>query len=116
MGTIGSSSHLPGDIIAPVSKYCSTHESVLAVKSIVGETDSWGSETDEVCQKCLDEFLAKEKEQRKNPDPALFHSCETCGTTDATVKPTRDPEEGRAGPVYNWCSTCRKQVMDNFAD
>lgn len=116
MGSIGSSSYLPGDIIAPAGKHCGQHVDRLAVKSIVGETDSFGSETKEVCQACLDEHNAEQRAQRANPDPSTFIECESCSVTDGTVKPVRDPEEGRAGPLYYWCKKCTKEVMDKFLD
>lgn len=114
MGVIGPSSYLPNDVISPQGSVCEKHNDRPAVKSIVGETDSFGSETMEVCQECLDEHNANLRKQRTNPDPEQFLTCESCSTRDKTVKPTRDPEEGSAGPVYHWCAACRKSVFDHF--
>lgn len=114
MATIGPSSFLPGDVIRPAGRTCDKHPERAAIKSIVGETDSFGSETTEVCQECLDEHNAAMRKQRENPDPEKFLDCESCGTRDKTVKPCRDPEEGSHGPVYHWCGPCRKEVFANF--
>lgn len=116
MGVIGPSSYLPGDVIRPVGLTCDKHPERAAVKSIVGEVDSFGAETVEACQECLDAHKAAERKQRENPDPEQFMTCESCGTRDKTVQATRDPEEGMCGPVYQWCGPCRKRVFDNFGD
>lgn len=116
MSSIGPSSYLPGDIINPVASACDKHPNRFAVKSIVGETDSMGSEVTQVCQECLDEYIAARKKQRENSDPENFYDCEGCGVRDKTVKPARDPEEGLAGPVYYWCAECRKDIFSRWSD
>lgn len=116
MGCIGPSKHiLPGDVIGLAEHCdCSYHKGVAAVSSIATEVDSFGCETVEVCQECVDAHNERLRQQRLNPDPALFLQCESCGTTDKTVKPTRDPEEGGAGPLYDWCGKCRAEVFSNW--
>lgn len=114
MGAIGPSKHLPGNIIDPVHSRCEEHPERAAVKSIVGECDSFGSETHEVCQECLDKYHQYRKEKLANPDPEDFFSCDGCSKRDETVKPTRDPEEGTSGPVYYWCAECRKDVLSKW--
>lgn len=116
MGVIGPSRNLPGSIINPVHSHCEEHPDRPAVKSIVGETDSFGSETLEVCQECLDNYHKTRAEKLANPDPENFYDCEGCGVRDKTVKPCRDPEEGMAGPVYYWCAECRKDIFSRWSD
>lgn len=116
MGVIGPSKHLPGNIIDPVHSRCEEHPDRPAVKSIVGETDSFGSETQEVCQECLDKYRQDRDKKLANPDPDDFFDCDGCSKRDETVKPARDPEEGMAGPVYYWCAECRKDVFSKWSE
>lgn len=113
MAVIGSSTNLPGDIVTPpYAPVCDTHPSVKAVASIIGETDSLGSETREVCQECLNKY--KEQVEQDKLDPTTYTDCDNCGVSDATVKPARDPEEGTCGPVYYWCRRCATAVFSRF--
>lgn len=115
MAVIGPSTNLPGDIVTPpYASVCDTHPSVKAVASIIGETDSFGSETQEVCQECLKAH--KEQVKQDKLDPATYMDCDGCGTSDATVKPARDPDEGSCGPVYYWCKKCRTDAFSRFSD
>lgn len=104
--------HLPGDVIAPAGSFCDAHSDAAAVASIVGETDSMGSETREVCQACLDKHKKEQQFLRENQDQRPEEDCESCGKSSRDVKPCRDPDEGMAGPLYYWCKRCRAEFFE----
>lgn len=113
----GPTSTLPGHLWpAEPGDMCAEHPSRQAVKKIQTETDSFGFETLEVCQECLDNYHKTRAEKLANPDPEDFFDCEGCSVRDKTVKPARDPEEGMAGPVYYWCAECRKDIFSRWSD
>jgi hypothetical protein len=109
MGRIlGPNSYLPGRVLIPAKNtFCDEHHDVPAVKEIVGETDSWGSETEYQCQACFDKMQERLKQEQANPEPA---SCDSCGVMTTDRKPTRDFEEGTTGPVYYCCPSCRNKL------
>lgn len=97
---IGPNSYLPGNVLPSSGvKFCDNHSERQAVKAIVGETDSMGSEILHVCQECLDTIKAYVSEPS---------ACDWCKTiTQLTSR--RDPDEGSSGRVYLVCSGCIKE-------
>lgn len=122
MGVINASRHLPGDVVRPENIYearnwkCSKHDTREVFRILIGETDSMGSETTEMCAECYAKYeleLAEEALKKTEPgyvDPNAME-CEYCQSTD-DVRPCRDPDEGMSGPVYYHCKTCRKETAE----
>ena len=104
----GPNRYLPGHkSIPPEGMMCDGYNcecSNPAVVRVQGETDSWGSEISDYCQKCYDLMHVDEEA----PTPV---KCEWCGTK-ALCHPTRDYEEGMCGRVYDVCVPCRKKQND----
>lgn len=74
-----------------------------AILTIVGETDSFGSEFITLCNNCYEQMINQE------PETMICDYCKK----DAICHPTRDYTEGSNGPVYYICSECsRKQYKD----
>lgn len=93
----GPISTLPGALHRlPIGAKCDDHPDRQAVARVQGETDSFGSELMDLCQECLDAM--------KNADAGGI--CDWCGADAASLKPTRDYEEGSRGRVYEVCSEC----------
>lgn len=109
--SIGPSTKLPGDlVICQHGIICDEYGCDLpAVRAVVGETDSFGSEICHLCEAHYQVFLTELREAR------LTEQCETCGSSDQ-VRPTRDPDEGMAGPVYMLCSKCRHNLQSSYMD
>ena len=108
MGNNIRTSKLPGQEIALDSgDVCDTegHQNIAAVKRIVGETDSMGSESICFCQPCWDAY----KDEPKEP---LTGVCDWCQTDSAKLRNMRDFEEGAAGPVYQVCDECARKHND----
>lgn len=98
---IGPNSYLPGNIMhrdIPEGTVCDIHSDRLAIAEVVGETDSFGSETHHCCQECLDDM------KKESPRVGM---CDWCKTSKVETKPMRDYEEGMHGRVYEVCKTCR---------
>lgn len=101
----GPVSTLPGALhpVLPTDK-CDEHPEVQAVHRVQGETDSMGAEYFYVCQACYDKYLAdKEKLQGGS-----FEGTCTCGAVEPLF-PVRSWDEGRSGPVYYRCRSCRRK-------
>jgi len=93
----GPISTLPGSIHRlPAGAMCDDHPDRPAVKRIQGETDSFGSEMNDLCQECVDALNQAEPTEGQ---------CQWCHAT-AILKPQRDWEEGSSGPIYYVCSNC----------
>ena len=88
----------------PDGACCDMHQDRLAVARIQGETDSFGSELYDVCQECLEEI-------RNYKDVGV---CDWCHTESA-LRPYRDLDEGRTGPVYRVCAACRRKDQEWWA-
>jgi len=109
-GAIGPSSNLPGSVIAvPAGMMCDNHEGRPATRRVVGETDSFGSEVEDLCDECY----ADRQQWRKDHSEDLGE-CEHCGAEKKHVKPARDPAEGSCGPVYMLCPECAKRMFQDF--
>ena len=81
-----------------------------AVIRIQGETDSFGSEMMDFCQSCYDIWKANCAN-----DSAKEGVCEWCKSHKTDLRPTRDYEEGIAGPVYYVCQECRIAANERAA-
>jgi hypothetical protein len=102
--------HITGMIVEPlVGDMCETHENVPAVKRLVGETDSWGSEYIPICGQCHTKWMTDLKEKENRNDPKEWVICESCKTSDQTTKHRFDPSESGGG-TYMWCSKCYWKV------
>jgi len=107
---IGPNSYLPGQsLTVPVGMMCDEHQDRVATNRIVGETDSFGSELIDMCQECYSAFKAFQS----SPENYLNEStCEICNSSNIRVTPTRDPEEGLCGRVYDACDGCRANLLN----
>lgn len=95
----GPISTLPGSMHAvPEGTVCDWHPDRPAVKRIQGETDSFGSEMNDVCQECYDDIRKSES--------AHEGFCDWCKAEVKDLRPRRDYEEGLSGPVYYVCGEC----------
>jgi len=102
---------MPGGLVkfnkGSYCNHCSMEDNpILAVVTIVGETDSFGCELLDLCQKCYTAVLEYEPEPEK---------CDWCGKT-ATLSPLRDYTEGLNGPVYQVCRACHKKQDLNIRE
>ncbi|MDF3208452.1 MULTISPECIES: hypothetical protein [Mesorhizobium] len=103
----GPTSSLPGSSHDfPDGTMCDDHPDRPAVARIQGETDSFGSERNDMCQECLDEH----REYMKNADHS--GACDWCKQHKPHLRPQRDYEEGMSGRVYEVCDACIKRVND----
>jgi hypothetical protein len=89
----GSGHHLPEGTM------CDMHPDRLAVARIQGETDSMGSEMNDMCQECVTNFHDHKKKAR-------IGKCDWCKSNVTDLRPTRDYDEGMVGPVYDVCGGC----------
>lgn len=101
MEVTGPISTLPGrrhDL--PEDQMCDEHPDRRAVARIQGETDSFGSELNDMCDECL----AQHREFLRTEDTS--GECEWCGKHAEKLFNKRDLEEGMAGRVYRVCQPC----------
>lgn len=89
---------------------CDVHPDRPAVARIQGETDSMGSEMDDLCQACLDEY----RDYQKTRDRSGY--CEWCKQMADYVSPTRDYDEGSCGRLYDVCTDCKRKADDAAAE
>jgi hypothetical protein len=102
----GPISSMPGSRHAfPDDAVCDEHPDRKAVARVQGETDSFGSEMWDLCAECLEAVRKDNAERRAGP-------CDWCKTEATDRRPTRDYDEGLAGPVYEVCGACRKRRDD----
>lgn len=111
-GISGPTRLMPGMVIdTKPGMGCDQHPDRSAVKRLVGEVDSFGAEYHDMCQECLDKFLAEKDTPREQ-------YCDWCKKYKEDCTPFRDREEGACGPVYTVCSACRsnhlKYVRENY--
>lgn len=98
MKVTGPISSLPGGHHAlPEGTKCDEHPDRPAVARVQGETDSMGSELNDLCAECL--------EAEKKADPTTG-TCDWCKTSNVTLHPRRDIDEGTSGRVYEVCKPC----------
>jgi len=87
--------------------YTEGHEDRSAVKTLVMETDSWGSEYFPMCKECLDKHKAERQAEYENPTG----HCEWCHKDGLYVSHRTDPGES-CGPVYEVCSPCYHAAVE----
>jgi hypothetical protein len=100
----GSSHDLPDGTM------CDQHPERPAVARVQGETDSFGSEMNDLCEECL----KADREYAGSPE-ATTGQCDWCKGDVTDLADARDYEEGMAGPVYQVCGACRKRRDDRIA-
>lgn len=99
---------LPGALHElPEGATCDQHPDRPAVARVQGETDSMGSELNDLCQECYDEDRAYARSEE-----ACTGRCDWCKQDATDLRDTRDYDEGMSGPVYRVCGACRKRVND----
>lgn len=108
ISTLSGSSHA-----LPDGQMCDRHPRRKAVARIQGETDSFGSEMNDMCQECLDQHRA----YLKSPEAAERRKgiCEWCKNPADDLRDRRDFEEGMTGRVYRVCGGCVKKQNDELA-
>lgn len=111
-GVTGPIITLPGDTrTPPKGMMCDTHPEILAVIRVQGETDSFGSEQEDMCQECYDNYVAA----RATADTSGY--CDWCKKFSPVLHPRRDIDEGMSGPVYDVCNPCiRRQNREAAAE
>lgn len=104
----GPISTLPGTSHSfPKGTMCDSHPERPAVARIQGETDSFGSEMNDMCQACLDAHRTAMKAWRERTA-----MCDWCKCEANDLRDFRDIDEGMAGPVYQVCSSCRQKAYE----
>lgn len=93
--------HLPGQRFKCTDNEICEDCDKPATWTLVGETDSFGSEYIYLC----DEHMEKFDEEQRNADHS--GTCEWCKQHKPLLRPTRDIDEGSSGPVYDVCTECR---------
>jgi len=107
---IGPNSYLPGRRLKPLlGVMCDEHPTVLSVTRVVGETDSYGSEINDLCQECVDLMDEQIKETSSG-------NCDWCKNHSPELVKHRDYEEGSTGPVYDVCAACISKENDCIAE
>lgn len=106
----GPISTLPGSIHSPPGgTMCDNHPDEPAVTRVQGETDSFGSEMEDICQQCIDERRAYRCSEAGKAEELEWRTgnCDWCKKPATDRRETRDYEEGMHGPVYMVCGPCR---------
>lgn len=113
MGDVtGPTNKLPGHShIIPNGTKCDLHDDRLAVKRIQGETDSFGSELEDMCQECFDECVLIMAEYGE--EEGTYDWCKKA-YKNKELRPTRDITESSSGPVYYACSKCINTNIDSL--
>jgi hypothetical protein len=110
----GPISTLPGSRHAlPEGTKCDNHPDRDAVARVQGETDSMGSEMNDLCADCLSGDREAAAEDRCG-------RCDWCKNAVTDLANARDYDEGTCGPVYSVCGKCRekqaKSLEEELAD
>lgn len=95
---------LPGNVTTPdKGVMCLEHSDRVALKTVQGETDSFGAEYIPMCESCY----AAYSDAVKQADGASFTgTCDQCKAV-LPLYPYRDYDEGMSGPVYYACKSCK---------
>lgn len=97
----GPISSLPGSLHkVPEGIMCDDHPDIPATIRVQGETDSFGSEMIDMCDKCYTDYKAEQK------DLDLSGNCEWCKNEAPRLFHRRDYDEGLYGRVYLVCQPC----------
>lgn len=98
----GPISSLPGSHHAvPDGTACDYHPDRAAVTRLQGETDSFGSEMEDLCEEC---WRARKREEAA--DDFNSGECDWCKKEATDLRWRRDYDEGLSGPVYRVCGGC----------
>jgi hypothetical protein len=94
----------------PDGTVCDLHPDKLAVVRIQGETDSMGSELNDMCQECFDKY----RTALKSPEAQALKIgiCDWCKCNATDLRDARDYEEGMSGRLYRVCGSCIRKVND----
>lgn len=97
----------------PEGTVCDGHADRPAVARIQGETDSMGSELNDLCQECLEGYEREQAATREAEKAGMvLNWCDHCrAMLYERVWPTRDPDEGQAGPVYDLSDEHRRRLF-----
>lgn len=109
----GPISTLPGSSHAlPKHAKCDLHPDRPAVARIQGETDSFGSEMNDMCAGCLEAYRAS----LRSPEAATRRHgrCDWCGRDATDLRDARDFEEGMSGRLYRVCGGCIKRQNEEL--
>lgn len=87
-----------------------------AVTTLVGETDSFGSEFHPLCQKHKDEYIVARDKEQEDEENNPTGCCDWCKRSHVKVRPHRDFEEGSCGPVYDVCDACIAKEQASLDD
>src|SRR5271169_5167803 len=102
----GPISSLPGSKHAvPAGMKCDMCDKPAVIR-IQGETDSMGSEMNDYC---LEHGSARDSYHSD-----LSGECDWCHVNSDILRPTRDMDEGMAGPVYYICGNCLKKQREDI--
>jgi len=98
----------------PDGQMCDDHPDRPAVARIQGETDSFGSEMNDLCQECLHRY----RDWQNSPEAAEARSgrCEWCKSEVTDLRDARDFDEGLSGRVYRICGACIKKQNERLAE
>lgn len=100
---------LPGAAYGvPDGTMCDDHPDRPATHRVQGETDSFGSEMNDLCDECYAELRA----EMNAPQEAF--PCDYCKVLSTDRRAIRDPEEGMCGPVYYACAECRRRQRERL--
>jgi hypothetical protein len=84
----------------PKGATCDSHPDRPAVARVQGETDSFGSELNDMCAECL----AEHREYCATADTSGI--CDWCKQPADKLFNRRDYDEGMAGRLYEVCRPC----------
>jgi len=103
----GPISTLPGAAHGvPDGTMCDDHPDRPATHRVQGETDSFGSEMNDLCDECYEALRA----ELRAPQEAF--PCDFCKVVSSDRRPVRDYDEGMCGPVYYVCPDCRRRKRE----
>ena len=107
--SIGPNSYTPGQTLPfKVDGRVCDHGNCdqTARHCVVGETDSFGSELQYLCDHHFLDLKAALEEKKKE-----LQLCDICKNLSRDCTQVRDPEEGMSGRLYTVCPDCRRQLL-----
>ena len=106
----GPISSLPGSQHnVPDNVMCDNHSKRVATHRVQGETDSFGCEMIDLCDKC---YAKHRKAMVKYREEQAIGICDWCKNHAVDLRAARDYDEGMCGPVYQVCGPCIKRRND----
>lgn len=105
---------LPGACHAvPNGTMCDDHPNVPATHRVQGETDSFGSELNDMCAACFTQHQASMAAYREE---AATGCCDWCKQRATDLRDRRDWEEGSCGRVYRVCGACVRKENERLTE